>query len=109
MRDRVHVLDRGCVMVVHWIPTRAGRLQYTTSQLKILTVPSQSVQAMLKTDKPVGLEEKDPSTVADQMDVPRQAGWMPRDGPGEHAEMGWTDASRWSWRAFQDRTDGCLE
>ena len=78
MRDHTHVLDRGCVMMV-WARSlpRAGRLQYTSSQLKILTVPSQSVQAMLKTDKPVGLEEKDPSTVADQMDVLRWAGWMP--------------------------------
>ena len=72
---------------------RAGRLQYTSSQLKTLTVPSQSGQAILNTEKPVGEEDdKDPSTAADWMDVPRWGGWMPRDGPGGHAEMGWMDA-----------------
>jgi len=79
MRDHTHVLDRGCVMMV-WARSlpRAGRLQYTSSQLKILTVPSQSGQAGWKAEKPVGLEdEKDPSTAADQMDVLRRARWMP--------------------------------
>ena len=79
MRDHAYVSDRGCVMMV-WAGSlpRAGRLQYTSSQLKILTVPSHSRQAMLKTEKPVGLEDdKNPRSMADWMDVLRQARWMP--------------------------------
>ena len=78
MRDHVHVSDRGCVMMVQAgsLP-RAGRLQYT-SQLKILTVPSQSGQAVLTTEKPVGPEDdKDPSTMVDWTDVLRRARRMP--------------------------------